>query len=190
MERPKPQALPLAIPAAARPASEAVPAATSGGAKGVVVRVLVSLLVVMTVLLAGACVTIPWFVHRAVVDAAAEHGVTLTVQSVEMRMTGFSLQGIEASADAVHGVHLAAPEMDLGECLQTRSVDKSHPRERRVHTVRAKLSLPHMRLELFEIERGRRLVSAPAGSPLTMDYFLIRALAVDLIIELALFVRQ
>ncbi len=113
LERPKPQALPLAIPAAARPASEAVPAATSGGAKGVVVRVLVSLLVVMTVLLAGACVTIPWFVHRAVVDAAAEHGVTLTVQSVEMRMTGFSLQGIEASADAVHGVHLAAPEMDV-----------------------------------------------------------------------------
>ena len=55
----------------------------------------------------------PWLLRRACVNAAAESGVTLTVQSVEMKLTGFALLGVEATADAVLGVRLMASSMDI-----------------------------------------------------------------------------
>jgi len=113
VERPK-RALPLAMPPAARAAAvvQASPP-VAGGAGRVAVRALLALLVALLALVAAAWVAVPWLVRREFVDAAAERGVTVTVQSVEMRLTGFALQGVDATVDTVHGVHLTAPVMEV-----------------------------------------------------------------------------
>jgi hypothetical protein len=105
------QALPLAIPRAA--AAHVVPAAATGGARRVVARALLALLAVLAALLGAAWVAVPWLVRRTFVDAAAERGVTVTVQSVEVKLTGFAFQGVEATVQSVHGVRLSAPEMEV-----------------------------------------------------------------------------
>jgi hypothetical protein len=113
VERPK-RALPLAMPPAARaPSAAQAVAPVAGGANRVVVRALVALLGALVALVTLACVAVPWLVRREFVDAAAERGVTVTVQSVEMRLTGFALQGVDAVVDTVHGVHLTAPVMEV-----------------------------------------------------------------------------
>jgi hypothetical protein len=107
------QALPLAIPSRQRAESAEVAPAATRGARRVVVRALLALLGVLVAVAAAAWVAVPWLVRRTFVDAAAERGVTVTVQSVEMKLTGFAFQGVEATAEAVHGVRLSAPEMDV-----------------------------------------------------------------------------
>jgi hypothetical protein len=107
------QALRLAIPSAARATPTGRAQETSSGAGRVVVRALAGLGLALVALGVAAWFTVPWLVQRQFVQAAAERGVTVTVQSVEMRFSGFAFQTVDATVDAVRGVHLTAPEMDV-----------------------------------------------------------------------------
>src|SRR5262245_16404435 len=80
--------------------------------------------------------------------------------------------------------------MDRGYPLKSGSIDQTHPGKRRVHAARLKLALPHLALELLEIEPGRRRLTTPDRATMAMDDILVRALAVNLVVDLVVVVRQ
>src|ERR1041385_56371 len=76
---------------------------------------------------------------------------------------------------------LAAPAMNRGDSLKGRAIDTPHPGPRRVHAVA--LDLSHFRLELLEVERGRRRLAARDRVTSAMDDLAARMAAVDLVVD-------
>jgi len=56
---------------------------------------------------------LPWYVRRECVEAAATHGITLSVDQVKIDTAGFRLLGVDATADAMPGVRARAPEVEV-----------------------------------------------------------------------------
>src|SRR5881628_1696365 len=80
--------------------------------------------------------------------------------------------------------------MDRGYRSKSGSIDQSHPGTRRVYTVRLYVALHHLSFELLEIEPGRRRLTAQDRVTLAMDNLLFRVLAVDLVVDLVVVLRQ
>src|SRR5437867_10978370 len=80
--------------------------------------------------------------------------------------------------------------MDRGDSLESRSIDKSQTGTGCVNGLRLQLALPHLSPELLDIEPGRRRFTAQDRAALAMDDPLARALTVNLIVDLAVVVRQ
>jgi hypothetical protein len=114
----KPPPLQLELPGA--PRSEGVestdakraPARSSAhlGALGIVlvaIVVLAALAVALTVWL------LPWYVRRQCIEAAAAHGVDLSVDEAKIDSEGFHLAGVVATAGMVRGARARAPAVDV-----------------------------------------------------------------------------
>ena len=80
-------------------------------------RWLVRVAVVLVVLGAvGAAVVVwvlPWYVRRECVEAAAAHGIALTIDDVTLGAAGFQLIGVHATSAALPGAKAQAPEIDV-----------------------------------------------------------------------------
>lgn len=73
---------------------------------------------VALVVLAAAATAIvvwvlPWYVRRECIDEAAAHGITLTIDEVDLDGSGFHLIGVHATAAALPGATAQAPEVDV-----------------------------------------------------------------------------
>jgi hypothetical protein len=62
---------------------------------------------------AAIVLAVPWFVRRECIDDAAARGVSLKIDSVEVKTTGFVLGGVEATVSALPGVRLTAPNLEV-----------------------------------------------------------------------------
>jgi hypothetical protein len=70
--------------------------------------------VVLAAALAGVLMwLLPWYVRRVCVEAAAAHGIVLTVDDVELGRRGFHLLGVHATATALPGASAQAPQIDV-----------------------------------------------------------------------------
>ena len=56
---------------------------------------------------------LPWYVRRECIDEAAAHGITLTIDEVDLDGSGFHLIGVHATAAALPGATAQAPEVDV-----------------------------------------------------------------------------
>src|SRR5262245_49760273 len=80
--------------------------------------------------------------------------------------------------------------MDGSYYLERGPINESHPGTRRVYAARLYLALPNLALELFEIERGLRQFTTQHRTALAMDDLMVRVPTSDLIVDLAVVVRQ
>ena len=100
--------LPMAVPAKAEP-----PAARKGAWKRWLMRVAVALLVLGGLVAAGIVWVLPWYVRRECVEAAAAHGITLTIDDVDVGTAGFHLLGVHATSAALPGARAQAPDIEV-----------------------------------------------------------------------------
>jgi hypothetical protein len=115
----KPAPLQLELPAApAVPASShVVPAprkrraGTSG--RAIATRLVLVLLALAVAGAAAAAYWLPRWVRRQVIEAAAAHGITLTIEDAKIAQGGFRLLGLRATADDLPGASASAPELDV-----------------------------------------------------------------------------
>ena len=118
---PAPAPLPLVLelpPAAPRqPLSGDAPVPPKPRGKGRPGRWLLGVAIGLVVLGAAAAAVLvwllPWYVRRECVDEAAEHGVALTIDDVQIDGSGFRLIGVNATAAAVPGARAQAPEIEV-----------------------------------------------------------------------------
>ncbi len=115
----KPAPLQLELPAA-----PAVPAAVQmgpqrrrrgSGAPGrtIATRAVLVLLALVVAGAAAAAYWLPRWVRRQFIEAAAAHGITLTIEDATIEQGGFRLIGLHATADDVPGASASAPEVDV-----------------------------------------------------------------------------
>jgi hypothetical protein len=116
-ERNKPAVLQLDLPgpeAAAAPLVErarrlSIPAGALVGAR----RAAIAIGLVLAAAAAGVGLAIPGYVRRTCIDEAAVHGITLAIDGVSIRRSGFVLTGVRATLADFPGASAAAPEMDV-----------------------------------------------------------------------------
>src|SRR5262245_33910236 len=85
---------------------------------------------------------------------------------------------------------LVAPPMNSGYSLKGRPIHTTRPDKRRVYTAGLYLALPHLLLELIEIELGRRRPATPDSPTLAMDNLLSIVPAVNPVVDLVVAVRR
>jgi hypothetical protein len=115
----KPQALPLTLDLPTerpdvKPAVVGVPSrdgqpARSG--RGIAWRIAATIASVLVIAVGAGLYMLPRWVKQQVVDAAAAHGVTLTVEGAGFDGSGFRLTGLRASAADLPGTSVEAPEL-------------------------------------------------------------------------------
>ncbi len=111
--------LPLTIDMPAVPDAAAAQAAAQAPARprsraGVVrwlVRVGIALAVLGGLLAVAVFWLLPWYVRRACIERAAEHGIALQVDDASLDTSGFRLLGVRATAAAVPDARAQAPEI-------------------------------------------------------------------------------
>lgn len=79
----------------------------------IVTRVVLVLLAVAVVAGAAAAYWLPRWVRRQFIEAAAAHGITLTIEDAKIEQGGFRLLGLHATADDLPGASASAPEVDV-----------------------------------------------------------------------------
>jgi hypothetical protein len=115
----KPAPLQLELPAApAVPATvqtDAAPRKRRAGASGraIAVRAVLVLLVLAAAGAAAGAYWLPRWVRRQFIEAAAAHGITLTIEDARIEQGGFRLLGLRATADDLPGATASAPELDV-----------------------------------------------------------------------------
>ncbi len=115
----KPAPLQLELPAApAVPATVQMEPERRGrraGASGrtVATRVVLVLLALGVAGAAAAAYWLPRWVRRQFIEAAAAHGITLTIEDARIEQGGFRLMGLRATADDLPGATASAPEVDV-----------------------------------------------------------------------------
>jgi hypothetical protein len=115
----KPAPLQLELPAApAVPAgvpADAVPKRRRAGASGraIATRVVIVLLLLAIAGAAAAAYLLPRWVRRQFIEAAAAHGITLTIEDAKIEQGGFRLLGLRATAADLPGASASAPELDV-----------------------------------------------------------------------------
>jgi hypothetical protein len=77
------------------------------------VRAGVALGVVAAIALIVVEVVLPWYLRRACIEAAAEHGIDLAIDAVRVGTGGFRLQGVHAEAAAIRGARVDAPSVEV-----------------------------------------------------------------------------
>jgi hypothetical protein len=77
------------------------------------VRAGVALVVLAAAATAIVVWVLPWYVRRECIDEAAAHGITLTIDEVDLDGSGFHLIGVHATAAALPGATAQAPEVDV-----------------------------------------------------------------------------
>jgi hypothetical protein len=115
----KPAPLQLELPAApAVPATvqtEPARRKSGGGAAGraIAARVVLVLLALAIAGAAAAAYWLPRWVRREFIEAAAAHGITLTIEDAKIEPGGFRLLGLHATTDDLPGASASAPEVDV-----------------------------------------------------------------------------
>ena len=115
----KPAPLQLELPAApAVPATVQVEPAggrrrAGASARAIAARVVLVLFVLAIAGVAAAAYWLPRWVRRQFIEAAAAHGITLTIEDAKIEQGGFRLLGLHATADDVPGASASAPEVDV-----------------------------------------------------------------------------
>jgi hypothetical protein len=115
----KPAPLQLELPAA-----PAVPATVQmepdrrkrrAGPSGRTIATRVVLVLLALAVVAGAALAywLPRWVRRQFIEAAAAHGITLTIEDAKIEQGGFRLLGLHATADDLPGASASAPEVDV-----------------------------------------------------------------------------
>lgn len=89
------------------------PAGRKGPVRRWIVRVAVALVVLGAVGAAVVVWVLPWYVRRECVEAAAAHGIALTIDDVTLGSMGFQLIGVHATSAALPGAKAQAPEIDV-----------------------------------------------------------------------------
>ena len=117
-ERFKPAALQLELPSSMPARAAAEPADARGESRPVRLRRkigLVAAVVVLTVLAVGLVIDVwvPRYVRRTCIAQAAAHGITLAIDDVTIRSTGFALHGVKATAADFPGASVEAPELTV-----------------------------------------------------------------------------
>ncbi len=115
----KPQALPLALDLPmerpdVKPAVVGVPLrgkAEPRSARGIAWRVAATVVAIAAIAAGAAVYLLPRWVRDQVIEAAAAHGVTLTVEGAGFEGSGFRLTGLRASAADLPGTSAEAPEL-------------------------------------------------------------------------------
>ena len=115
----KPAPLQLELPAA--PAVPATVQAEPGrggrrsgaSARAIAARVLIMLFVLALAGAAAAAYWLPRWVRSQFIEAAAAHGITLTIDDAKIEQGGFRLLGLHATVDDVPGASASAPEVDV-----------------------------------------------------------------------------
>ncbi|MGD0526531.1 MAG: hypothetical protein ABSE49_15390 [Polyangiaceae bacterium] len=120
---PTPAPLPLALelpkatkgvaPTVDMPAREMPPARRKASLARWLVRVGVVLVVLGAAAAAVLVWVLPWYVRRECIEAAAAHGIALTIDDVSLEPGGFQLVGVHATATAIPGARAEAPEIDV-----------------------------------------------------------------------------
>ncbi len=115
VERAKPAALQLGLPPSLLAGAGAPPtiAAPARSATPVVLRVAGVLVLLGAAGVATVDLAVPWFLRRACIDDAAARGISLKIDSVDVKLTGFVLGGVEATASGLPGVRLTAPNFEV-----------------------------------------------------------------------------
>lgn len=112
----KPAPLQLELPAAkAVPATVQMEPERRTGAPGrtLATRVVLVLLALGVAAAAAAAYWLPRWVRRQFIEAAAAHGITLTIEDAKIEHGGFRLLGLRATADDLPGASASAPEVDV-----------------------------------------------------------------------------
>jgi len=114
----KPAPLQLDLPAPAVPAPvrmEPEPRKRRAGASGrtIATRAVLVLLALGIAGAAAAAYWLPKWVRRQFIEAAAAHGITLTIEDAKIEQGGFRLLGLRATADDLPGASASAPEVDV-----------------------------------------------------------------------------
>ncbi len=115
----KPQALPLALDLPMerpdpRPAAVGVPARGATERRsghGIAWRIALTLVAIVAIAAGATVWLLPRWVKDQVIEAAAAHGVTLTVEDAGFDGSGFRLTGLRASAADLPGASAQAPEL-------------------------------------------------------------------------------
>lgn len=113
-ERSKPAALQLDLPGPAPRVAEAVPPAAKWSFARV--RPGPRVAIALAVVALGALLIdrwIPGYLRRTCIEQAATHGITLAVDSVRLRTDGFALVDVHATASALPGASIEAPEVHV-----------------------------------------------------------------------------
>jgi len=115
----KPAPLQLDLPAApAVPANVPVdpaPKKRHAGASrlAIATRVVLALLLLAIAGAAAAAYWLPRWVRRQFIEAAAAHGITLTIEDAKIEQGGFRLLGLRATAADLPGASASAPELEV-----------------------------------------------------------------------------
>jgi hypothetical protein len=111
-DRNKPEPLQLELPAPRRQSAsrEAAPRADPDRRRRVA-AVIGALLVVLVACIAVYELALPWWVRRACIDDAQAQGIDLVVDEVRVDASGFRLTGVTATATAIPGARVVAPEI-------------------------------------------------------------------------------
>jgi hypothetical protein len=118
-ERAKPAALQLELPSSMPSRAAVDPADTRRDSRPVRSRRRIGLVaagaVLTTVLAVGLAIDmwIPRYVRRTCIAQAAAHGITLAIDDVTIRSTGFALHGVKATAADFPGASVEAPELTV-----------------------------------------------------------------------------
>lgn len=116
----KPAPLQLELPAA-----QAVPAAVqkdpvprrrraaAGSGRTAATRAVLVILALGVAGAAAAAYWLPRWVRQQFIEAAAAHGITLTIDDAKIEQGGFRLLGLHATAEDLPGASASAPEVDV-----------------------------------------------------------------------------
>jgi hypothetical protein len=99
-------------------------AAPSGGrrtARGLLGPLLGVLLLVGAAAALAVVWAVPWYLRRACIDAAAEHGIALDIDAVTLATQGFHLVGVTATVARIPGATLKVPDI----LVETRGLHPS-----------------------------------------------------------------
>lgn len=81
--------------------------------RAIATRVVLVLLALVVAAGAAAAYWLPRWVRRQFIEAAAAHGITLTIEDAKIEQGGFRLLGLHATADDLPGASASAPEVEV-----------------------------------------------------------------------------
>ncbi|HEX8795148.1 MAG TPA: hypothetical protein VF765_29575 [Polyangiaceae bacterium] len=102
-----------AVPATAQTEPERRERRVGASGRRVATRLVLVLLALVVAGAAAAAYWLPRWVRRQFIEAAAAHGITLTIEDARIDQGGFRLLGLHATAEDLPGASASAPEVDV-----------------------------------------------------------------------------
>jgi hypothetical protein len=102
-----------AVPAAAQVDPAPVKRRAGASSRAIATRVVLALFLLAIAGAAAAAYWLPRWVRRQFIEAAAAHGITLTIEDAKIEEGGFRLLGLHATAAELPGASASAPELDV-----------------------------------------------------------------------------